>query len=157
MGPAIKRAKFLELEFAYTFGITSPNIKIKKVMTITLNRNSKRWLPEKSKSPSVIKADNITIPTLMKLLAISILANSDLGWSISFMRVCDFLFSSSPNSSKSVGVKEKKATSDPETKADRASNTQSNNRGKMSDRSKSLIKERKTILGGSGSKSMGFG
>ena len=58
------------------------------------------------------------MPTLTKLLAINMMANKFFGLSNKPTAICEVLSVSFPNSSKSVGVKEKNATSDPEIIAD---------------------------------------
>ena len=58
----------------------------------------------------------------MKLLAISIVANNSLGSLIKVIVVSEDLLFPVLSSSFSFGPKEKKATSDPETKADKSNN-----------------------------------
>ena len=77
---------------------------------------------EKSKIEEVIKLAKITMPTLMKLLDIRMLANSSSGLlnKLSTNLLLRVPFSSS--SSNSVKKKKKKATSDPEISAEQKSN-----------------------------------
>ena len=60
----------------------------------------------------------MTIPILTKLFAINIVAKRCLGFLLSLRTFLLFLCSSFSKFSKSLGDKEKKATSDPEIKAE---------------------------------------
>ena len=83
----------------------------------------KNWLDELSwvlsNRSSTIMVDNITMATLIKLLAISIVANSFLGVLSRFIIRKEFIWLESFNSFLFEAVKEKKATSDPDIIAER--------------------------------------
>lgn len=74
-----------------------------------------------------MKAVMITMPTLIKLLATTILASKRLGISNSRMTVLLFLLLELRNDSSSAGVREKKAVSAPETIALDTSNNNTAN------------------------------
>ena len=99
---------------AYIFGIISPKSKIKNVASITstVNFNHSCSIPEKRNSP--IKANNITMPTFIKLLAIRIVARSFLGLSNSLSINLKLLGSFFLPFSISDFDNENKATSAPE-------------------------------------------
>ena len=80
-----------------------------------------------AKAELKIELDKITIPTLTKLFVIRIVANNSLGLPKSFKTDLAFLSLSPFSSSLSPGLKEKKAASDPDIRAEEASNDKSIN------------------------------
>ena len=72
---------------------------------------------------STIKVDSITIATLIKLLAISMVASSFFGFSSNCMILKLFMFLDSERFFLSDTEREKKATSAPEIIADKKTNT----------------------------------
>jgi hypothetical protein len=108
---------------AYTLGRISPKSRIKKVTKTTSVKNFKETKPnkryvidEKNTDPRLLKSK--TIPILMALFAINIVANNFLGLSKSFTTRAAFALVSFSSSDKSVDERPKKATSAPEIKAE---------------------------------------
>jgi hypothetical protein len=120
-GKAINRAKDSALLVAKIFGIISPNSRRIKVITTTWTTNPiiGEWL--KSMVALVMNADRITIPTLMKLLAIKMDASSCSGSASSLSITALVLVGLSSKYFKFTGLKEKNADSDPDTKLDNTS------------------------------------
>jgi hypothetical protein len=121
-----KRKAFLE---AYTFGKTSPNKRIKKVIRMISKRKrtgtaKKYRLRLKRKDPNKVSANEVkssTIKIFIKLLVISMVANNFRG----FFSKLTTTFSSLPLLESSfilVWFREKKAISEPEIKAELISN-----------------------------------
>ena len=107
----------------YTLGKTSTNNNIKKVTTITSNMNFNKGEATDENKSLPIKENNITTPIFIKLLATSNVANNFLGFSNNEIIKLPLDKSSFETSSKSLGDKEKKATSAPESNADIKSKT----------------------------------
>lgn len=107
---------------AYILGITSPNSKRKNVMTTTSIMIFVVELTTPSGKSALDKYEaRIIIDTLIKLFAINIIANSSLGFSSKLSTVFEDLFFLFSIQSISTGLNEKKATSAPDTKAERTS------------------------------------
>src|SRR6187401_1819321 len=78
-GNTVEVANSSAFWLAYTLGITSQNSTMMNVTTTTWMTNPSVSLPEKLKSCSVISAERTTMAMLMKLIAMSKVANSLLG------------------------------------------------------------------------------
>ena len=122
IGKAMVLEKLKAFLLAYTLGKISPKKRIKKVITpISINSTIKGfsiWLNRSSPK----EANKRTIAILIKLLVISMVAKRRFGfWSIFWIiSICRDLFSSSESSNSLV--KEKKATSAPETSPEVSNN-----------------------------------
>lgn len=107
---------------AYTFGKISPKSNNTPVMAKISTTNVSRGLQLSGEKKLFNKyVDTMTIPTLTKLLEMRMVANRWSGSSRSSNIFC-WRGSLSSISSRSAGVMEKKATSDPEISADKSSN-----------------------------------
>ena len=100
------------------------------------------------------KSDKTTIPILIKLLLIKIVANKVRGISLSLIIRSDVLLFSCFRSSISLGDKEKNATSDPEIKAEHNSKIMIRiaapltfNNGKSASKKEELKREAKNVPG----------
>ena len=135
-GLAINFEKFKLFLFAYIFGSISPNNKIKNVIKNTSIKKTKSIFKSKKKRDTLIvqfpnnfseiDANKITIPIFMKLFATKIVANNFWGEFKSLAIVFFDLELLSLNESISDLVKENKATSAPEIKAEQISKNKSN-------------------------------
>jgi hypothetical protein len=101
----------------------SPKSKIRNVADTTSNKNRSKGCVIVLKRVSPINANNKTIAILIKLLATRIVANNFLGRSNSFAIICIVTDLFSIPSSILDFVRENKATSAPEIKAEHTSKT----------------------------------
>jgi hypothetical protein len=122
-GCATNSANFRLFLLAYTFGITSPNNRIRKVTTITSKINFINSESIAENKLALIKENKITTPILIKLLATRSVANNFLGFSTNNKMSFPLEESAFERSSRVLGDKEKKATSAPESNADIKSKT----------------------------------
>ena len=125
IGKAMVLEKLIAFLLAYTLGKISPKKRIKKVITpISITRTIKGfsiWLNRSSPK----EANKRTVAIFIKLLVINMVAKRRFGfWSIFWIiSICRDLFSSSESSNSLV--KEKKATSAPETSPEISNNNAS--------------------------------
>ena len=149
-GFAMNFAKEAALLLAYTFGKTSPKSNNKKVITTTCTTNSSHSIPLKLNKLAEIYVERIMIPTFTKLFAISIVANSCLGFFRKLSKRFASLDFSFPSASISLGLSAKKATSAPEINAEVANNPRRINIEIIESYSNSFKND--TVTMGSGSK-----
>lgn len=116
-------ANLTGLWLAIILGIISPKIKSKEVITTTCTRKVSHTEPPKSNIREVTNAETITMATLTKLLVIRMVASNRLGRSkcLTIKRLLypfwvRIFFSD-------WGSREKKATSAPDTRAERNNKT----------------------------------
>ena len=101
--------------------MTSPNKSKRKVTTTTCTMNLTFGSATSPMMLSVIKVDKITIEIFAKLLEINMVASNRFGFSNNASNNLFELFLSFSMDSLSVGLREKKATSDPEINAEHKS------------------------------------
>jgi len=103
---------------ANIFGMTSPKSRMMKVMTSTSRIRPSRGFPLKSKRSELIKAARSTAAMFTVLLATRMVLRRVSGESQSFSTIAAFLDLLAFSFSMSSGRSEKKATSDPDIRAD---------------------------------------
>jgi hypothetical protein len=125
----MKFENFSLFRLAYTFGRISPNKRIRKV-TIPTSITNLKSIPKTrvfifSKKSSVRLSKSRIIAILMALFATRIVANSFFGFSSKLITIFWVLVLLPLPEIKFAGVREKKATSAPEIKAEQISSTKS--------------------------------